>query len=172
MQAVILVGGQGTRLRPLTDSRPKPMMRVVDRPFVAHQLDHLVRAGVRDVVFSCGYRPDALRAQACLSGFASCLSQACGVGFSPLTELTYPLTTQTVITDGRTWTFSAFQLNTTGALLTPAEHGAPGNTCWVLPEMQLYQNVTEAGVSVCGCSGTGGCCVVWAGELSKWNCDQ
>jgi mannose-1-phosphate guanylyltransferase len=36
------------------------MMSMVDRPFVAHQIDHLVRAGVRDVIFSCGYRPDAL----------------------------------------------------------------------------------------------------------------
>jgi len=61
IQAVVLVGGQGTRLRPLTDSRPKPMMSLVDRPFVAHQLDHLVRAGITDVVFSCGYRPDALQ---------------------------------------------------------------------------------------------------------------
>jgi mannose-1-phosphate guanylyltransferase len=62
MQAVILVGGAGTRLRPLTDTRPKPMMPLVDRPFVAHQLDLLRRHGVADVIFSCGYRPDALRA--------------------------------------------------------------------------------------------------------------
>jgi mannose-1-phosphate guanylyltransferase len=61
-QAVILVGGVGTRLRPLTDTRPKPMMPLVDRPFVAHQLDLLRRHGVTDVIFSCGYRPDALRA--------------------------------------------------------------------------------------------------------------
>jgi mannose-1-phosphate guanylyltransferase len=60
MQAVILVGGEGRRLRPLTDTRPKPMMPLVDRPMVAHQLDHLRRHGIRDVVFSCGYRPDAL----------------------------------------------------------------------------------------------------------------
>jgi mannose-1-phosphate guanylyltransferase len=59
--AVILVGGEGRRLRPLTDTRPKPMMPLVDRPFVAHQLDHLRRHGITDVVFSCGYRPDALR---------------------------------------------------------------------------------------------------------------
>jgi len=61
MQAVVLVGGEGTRLRPLTDTRPKPMMPLVDRPFVAHQLDLLRRHGVSDVIFSCGYRPDALR---------------------------------------------------------------------------------------------------------------
>lgn len=57
----MLVGGQGRRLRPLTDTRPKPMMQLVDRPFVAHQIDLLRRHGVDDVIFSCGYRPDALR---------------------------------------------------------------------------------------------------------------
>ncbi len=62
VQAVILVGGQGTRLRPLTETRPKPMMPLFDRPMVAHQLDHLARYGVTEVVFSCGYRPDALEA--------------------------------------------------------------------------------------------------------------
>ena len=61
IEAVILVGGQGRRLRPLTDTRPKPMMPLVDRPFVAHQLDQLRRFGVTDVIFSCGYRPEALQ---------------------------------------------------------------------------------------------------------------
>lgn len=61
MKAVVLVGGEGRRLRPLTDTRPKPMMTLVDRPFVAHQIDLLARHGIREVVFSCGYRPDALR---------------------------------------------------------------------------------------------------------------
>lgn len=62
MQAVVLVGGEGRRLRPLTETRPKPMVPLVDRPFVAHQIDLLYRHGVRDIVFSCGYRPDALEA--------------------------------------------------------------------------------------------------------------
>ena len=61
LQGVVLVGGEGRRLRPLTDTRPKPMMELVDRPFVAHQLDHLARYGVDDIIFSCGYRPDVLR---------------------------------------------------------------------------------------------------------------
>jgi len=60
LQAVILVGGEGTRMRPLTDTRAKPMLPLVDRPMVEHQLDHLRRHGVRDVVFSCGYRPEAI----------------------------------------------------------------------------------------------------------------
>ncbi len=60
IEAVILVGGEGRRLRPLTDTRPKPMMTLVDRPFVTHQLDQLRRFGVTNVIFSCGYRPEAL----------------------------------------------------------------------------------------------------------------
>lgn len=60
IEAIILVGGEGRRLRPLTDTRPKPMMPLVDRPFVAHQLDGLRRFGVTEVIFSCGYRPEAL----------------------------------------------------------------------------------------------------------------
>lgn len=54
------MGGQGTRLRPLTDTRPKPMVDLVDRPFVEHQVDRLRDAGISRIVFSCGYRPDAI----------------------------------------------------------------------------------------------------------------
>ena len=61
MKAVILAGGEGTRLRPLTLSLPKPVVPVVDRPFLRHQLDLLARAGVREVVFSVAYRPDQVR---------------------------------------------------------------------------------------------------------------
>ncbi len=62
MKAVILVGGEGTRLRPLTLGTPKPVVPVVDRPFLRHQLDLLLRVGVRDVVFSVAYRPDRIQA--------------------------------------------------------------------------------------------------------------
>lgn len=60
MDAVILVGGQGTRLRPLTDTRPKPMIALADRPFVEYQLDLLRRHGISTVVFACGYRTESL----------------------------------------------------------------------------------------------------------------
>jgi mannose-1-phosphate guanylyltransferase len=58
--AVVLVGGAGTRLRPLTDDRPKPMLPVAGRPFLAHLLDRVAAAGVDRVIFSCGYLPDAI----------------------------------------------------------------------------------------------------------------
>jgi NDP-sugar pyrophosphorylase family protein len=62
MKAVILAGGEGTRLRPLTLSTPKPVVPVVDRPFLRHQLDLLLRAGIREVVFSLCYRPERVEA--------------------------------------------------------------------------------------------------------------
>jgi NDP-sugar pyrophosphorylase family protein len=62
MRAVILAGGEGTRLRPLTLSTPKPVVPVVDRPFLRHQLDLLAKAGVREVVFSVAYRPERVEA--------------------------------------------------------------------------------------------------------------
>jgi NDP-sugar pyrophosphorylase family protein len=62
MRAVILAGGEGTRLRPLTLSVPKPVVPVVDRPFLRHQLDLLATVGVREVVFSVAYRPERVQA--------------------------------------------------------------------------------------------------------------
>ena len=61
MQAVILVGGEGTRLRPLTSTVPKPVMPLVDRPFMAYMLEWLHRHGVDDVVLSMGYLATAVR---------------------------------------------------------------------------------------------------------------
>jgi mannose-1-phosphate guanylyltransferase len=62
VKAVILAGGEGTRLRPLTLSVPKPVVPVVDRPFLRHQLDLLATVGVTDVVFSVAYRPERVQA--------------------------------------------------------------------------------------------------------------
>jgi mannose-1-phosphate guanylyltransferase len=61
MQAVILVGGEGTRLRPLTLTRPKPALRLVDRPFIRFMVDWVGHHGVTEVVMACGFRPDDLR---------------------------------------------------------------------------------------------------------------
>jgi mannose-1-phosphate guanylyltransferase len=61
MQAVILVGGEGTRLRPLTSTVPKPVVPLVDRPFLAYMLEWLKGHGVDDVVMSMGYLATAVR---------------------------------------------------------------------------------------------------------------
>jgi len=62
LPAVILVGGQGTRLRPLTDRTRKDMLKIVDRPLLAFTFEHLARSGVERAILSCGYLPDQLRA--------------------------------------------------------------------------------------------------------------
>ena len=61
MQAIVLVGGEGTRLRPLTENVPKPALTLVDRPFLAHMIDWLAGHGVTEVVLACGFLPDVLR---------------------------------------------------------------------------------------------------------------
>jgi mannose-1-phosphate guanylyltransferase len=58
---VILVGGQGTRLRPLTSTVPKPVVRLVDRPFIAFMLEWLRGHGIDDVIMSCGFLADGVR---------------------------------------------------------------------------------------------------------------
>ena len=59
MKAVVLVGGEGTRLRPLTYGTPKPLLDIANRPLLEHQLDWLAHHGVDEVVLSIGYKPDA-----------------------------------------------------------------------------------------------------------------
>ncbi len=61
MQAIVLVGGEGTRLRPLTDKVPKPAITLVDRPFLAYMVEWLGSHGVGEVVLACGFLPDRLR---------------------------------------------------------------------------------------------------------------
>ena len=62
MQAIVLVGGEGTRLRPLTDDVPKPALTLVDRPFLAYMIEWLASHGVTEAVLACGFLPDVLRA--------------------------------------------------------------------------------------------------------------
>jgi mannose-1-phosphate guanylyltransferase len=56
VQALVLAGGEGTRLRPLTLTLPKPVIPLAGRPFLSFMLDWLRRHGVDDVLLSCGYR--------------------------------------------------------------------------------------------------------------------
>ena len=61
MKAVVLAAGQGTRIRPLSDSVPKPMLPVADRPLVAHTIDAAIDAGANEVVLVIGYEADTVR---------------------------------------------------------------------------------------------------------------
>ncbi|MYV61581.1 NTP transferase domain-containing protein, partial [Streptomyces sp. SID4931] len=62
-QAVILAGGQGSRLRPYTDDRPKPMVEIpgTGTPIIGHQLSWLAAEGVTDAVVSCGHLAEVLQ---------------------------------------------------------------------------------------------------------------
>jgi mannose-1-phosphate guanylyltransferase len=61
VQALILAGGEGTRLRPLTSTVPKPVVTLVDRPFIAYMIEWLRRHGVDDVILSCGFMAERVR---------------------------------------------------------------------------------------------------------------
>ena len=62
VEAVILAGGLGSRLRPLTDRHPKHVLPVAGLPFLAHQLARLAAAGVEHVVLAASYRADEVAA--------------------------------------------------------------------------------------------------------------
>lgn len=60
MQALILAGGKGTRLRPLTVYTPKPVVPVANRPFLLYQIENLRAAGVTEITLSLSYQPDKI----------------------------------------------------------------------------------------------------------------
>ena len=62
MHGVIMAGGRGTRLQPLTDDRPKPMVPLLGRPVIDYVKDAMLRAGVNDLVVTTGYRGEDLEA--------------------------------------------------------------------------------------------------------------
>jgi NDP-sugar pyrophosphorylase family protein len=61
VRAVVLVGGRGTRLQPLTDTIPKQLLPVAEVPMIERVVGHLVSHGIDDVILSMGYLPDAFQ---------------------------------------------------------------------------------------------------------------
>lgn len=61
MYALTIAGGRGERLKPLTDDLPKAMAPINGRPLIAYQADWLVRHGVTDIVFLCGWKGETIR---------------------------------------------------------------------------------------------------------------
>lgn len=60
MQALILAGGKGTRLRPLTVFTPKPIAPICNRPFLLYQIETLKKAGITDITLCLSYQPDKI----------------------------------------------------------------------------------------------------------------
>ena len=54
-RAIILAGGKGNRLRPLTITRPKPLIPVVNKPLLEHKLDHLMANNLEDITITTSY---------------------------------------------------------------------------------------------------------------------
>lgn len=55
MKALILVGGFGTRLRPLTLNKPKPLIEFANKPIICHQIEALAKAGVTDIILAINF---------------------------------------------------------------------------------------------------------------------
>jgi NDP-sugar pyrophosphorylase family protein len=60
-KAIILAGGKGTRLKPMTNFLPKPMLRIQDKPILEHNIDLLKRHGVKDIIISIGEKGDKIK---------------------------------------------------------------------------------------------------------------
>uniref|UniRef100_A0A182VW83 28S ribosomal protein S30, mitochondrial n=1 Tax=Anopheles minimus TaxID=112268 RepID=A0A182VW83_9DIPT len=88
---------------------------------------------------------EAIHAQGILSSFAWLLGQACYQGFSVFNDVTYPLTTQTIVTDGKYWSFYAYQLNTTLLHSDQVDVNNRYNLCWGTEAMLLYDSIDESG---------------------------
>src|SRR5919202_1749410 len=61
MKAVVMAGGEGTRLRPLTSNQPKPMVTIVGKPCMEHILELLREHGMTDVIVTVAFLPQAIR---------------------------------------------------------------------------------------------------------------
>jgi mannose-1-phosphate guanylyltransferase len=61
LKALILVGGYGTRLRPLTLTKPKPMVDFINKPILMHQIEALVKVGCQEIVLAMSYLPETLK---------------------------------------------------------------------------------------------------------------
>jgi len=58
LQAVILAAGEGVRLRPLTQNKPKALIPVANKPIIEHTILSLLEAGIRDIIVVVGYRKE------------------------------------------------------------------------------------------------------------------
>lgn len=60
LEAIILAGGLGTRLRPIVSDVPKPMASVIDKPFLHHLIQYIIKQGVTHIILSVGYKGDVI----------------------------------------------------------------------------------------------------------------
>lgn len=85
---------------------------------------------------------DTVDAMGIMSSFAWLNSLALHHGFTPYQDLTYPLTSQTIVTDGQTWNFMVYQMNTHSFHRDLGENNTK-NLCWSTGEMKLYDHFSD-----------------------------
>ena len=61
MKAIILAGGLGERLRPLTDNIPKPLLPIKGKPIIEHAIDNFKKYGIKDIILSVGFKADKIK---------------------------------------------------------------------------------------------------------------
>lgn len=115
MRALILAGGKGTRLRPLTVYTPKPIVPVANRPFLLYQIDLLAKAGITDITLSLSYQPNKIE-------------DLLGDGSEHGVSLTY-VTEPSPLGTGGAYRFAAGEIRDTtivlnGDILTDADFGS------------------------------------------------
>jgi len=98
--------------------------------------------GTKEVITDQVIR-DGNTSRALLSCFGWLLPQACHLGFSPMTEMTFPLATQACFTDGRIWSHYAYQLNTSDLTHNNEEDFTHNNLLWVGEDQVLYDRIEE-----------------------------
>ena len=72
MRAMILAAGRGERMRPLTDTRPKPLLEVGGKPLVQYHLEALARAGIKDVVINLAWQGELIRRALGMASASGC----------------------------------------------------------------------------------------------------
>ncbi|XP_072386454.1 uncharacterized protein mRpS30 [Diabrotica undecimpunctata] len=89
---------------------------------------------------------EAIHRNGVLASFGWLQAQANFLGFNTFNDLTYPLVTQTVVTDGKNWSFYAYQLNTIVFCERFYKENQKRNICWGTPEMQLFDSIQDGKV--------------------------
>ncbi|CAB3359209.1 Hypothetical predicted protein [Cloeon dipterum] len=91
-------------------------------------------------------RVEMLHCQAIMASFAWLFSQACYLGFSTYQDVTYPLVSQTVISNGQHWSFYAYQLNTTLLHFQNTANNPKRNVCWSSQPVKLFESIDNGHV--------------------------
>ena len=128
------------RRRPTTHAGFWPETDDFDFPFLSIYPLHVLKFRSYMAGRDLSDTESAINAMGLMYSFAWCNSMAFYHGFSPYDELTYPFTTQTICTDGQTWNFTVYQLNTHsfhGDLLQPTK----SNICWTSGPMKLFERI-------------------------------